>query len=63
MQERATLTHDNPRNNRSIMAELPFSQSNQPAAARRLKTVRLKCSTEPQYGIIKTASFILSSST
>ena len=26
------------------MAELPSSQSNQPAAARRLKAVRLKCS-------------------
>ena len=45
------------------MAELPFSQSNQPAAARRLKAARLKCPAEPRYGIIKTASFILSSST
>ena len=44
MQECASFTHDNLRNNRAIMAELPSSQSNQPAAARRLKAVRLKCS-------------------
>ena len=34
MQERATLTHDNPRSNRVIMTETLSSQSNnQPAAA------------------------------
>lgn len=45
------------------MAELLFSQNDQPTAVRRLKTVRLKCSAEPRHGIIKTAAFILSSST
>ena len=45
------------------MAELLFSQSNQPTAVRRLKTIRLSGSAETRYGIIKTASFILSSST
>ena len=56
------FTHDNLRNNWAIMAELPSSQSNQPATAHRPKAVRLNDSVEPRYGIIKTAAFILSSS-
>ena len=62
MQESQRFTRDNLRNNRAIMAELPSSQSNQPATARRPKAARLKCSAEPRYGIIKTTAFILSSS-
>ena len=62
MQESQRFTHDNPLNNRTIMAEMLSSQSNRPATARRPKAVRLKCSAEPRYGIIKTTAFILSSS-
>lgn len=40
------------------MAELPSSQSNQPATARRPKAARLKCSAEPRYCIIKKQPFL-----